>query len=446
MSCADDTDTLRASLGACFEHDRESDTVRITSAEGTEIEVAGPDLRECLDWLVRGHGSPARGPYGELLDRARVRLLDLEARVRSEDAAARVELDTLLARASHERLAAVAADERLRTYSLARRALDQSRQVIPHDPSLAKELAELGRCIAGALNPQAYGTSQVRDLQACAEAVYANALRVLGDLRAAAAAFCAAREYQELGSGDPTTAVEIDDLETSLRRSLRDFPAALELSQRVIETNLELNQTDAAAQALQQRSIILDEMGEVEAAIEVLQTASILAESSSNEMLAMTIRHSLGICLARSGRATEAARQMRENTPLYRRLSSPKLDGCRLWLEGLIALGSDDLAAAADSLSRSRAVFEAHGFPYDTAQVSLDLAAALAGLGRATEVRDLAAATYAFMESREVHPDALAALAVFRQAAAREELTRELLHGLAQRLSRASALAPPAAS
>jgi hypothetical protein len=154
----------------------------------------------------------------------------------------------------------------------------------------------------------------------------------------------------------------------------------------------------------------------------------------------------LAICLARIGRIAEAGALLRDNRDLYERLSSPKVDGCRLWLEGLIALGAGDAAAAAGALGRSRAVFEDHGFPYDTAQVSLDLAAALAGLGRAAEVRELAAATYAFLESREVHPDALAALAVFRQAAAREELSRELLRGLAQRLSRASALAPPAAS
>jgi tetratricopeptide (TPR) repeat protein len=446
MSCADDSDPLRASLGTCFENDRERDTVRITAADGTEIEVPGPDLRECLSWLSTGAPSSAAGPYGKLLDRSRARLVEMEIRVQREERNARQDLVELLGQAPGERQSKVAADERLRTYSLARRAAEQSRATVLHDPALALELAALGRGIAAQLDPRTYGGPQVRHLQAYAEAVFGNALRVTGDLRGAAGAFALAREYLDLGGDEPSEALEVDDLESSLCRSLRDYRRALELSARVVEGNLELGQTDASARALQKRSIILQEMGEIEEAINVLQNAAELAADSSDSFLVFRIRHGLAICLARIDRIEEAGALLEENRGLYQRLSSPKVDGCRLWLEGLVALGKNDLAAAADALGRSRAVFEEHGFPYDTAQVSLDLAAALAGLGRTAEVRELAAATYAFMESREVHPDALAALAVFRQAAAREELSRELLRGLAQRLGRASALAPPLAS
>ncbi len=446
MSCADDSDRLWASLGTGFEYDREHDTVRITAADGTEIEVPGPDLRECLHWLSAGAPAPVPGPYRKVLDRSRARLREVELRVLREERDARQDLVDLLGRAPEERRSLIAADERLRTYSLARWAAEQSRSTVLHDPTLALELAAAGREIAGRLDPRTYGGSHVRDLQAYAEAVFGNALRVTGDLRGAAGAFALAREYLELGGGDPSEALEVDDLESSLCRSLRDFRRALELSERVVEGNLELGQTDSAARALQKRSIILQEMGELEEAIDVLRTAAALAVDSSDDSLVFRIHHGLAICLARADRIPEARGLLEQNRDLYRFLSSPKVDGCRLWLEGLIALGGDDLPAAAEALSRSRALFEEHGFPYDTAQVSLDLAAALAGLGRAAEVRELAAATYAFMESREVHPDALAALAVFRQAAAREELSRELLRGLAQRLGRASALAPPPAS
>lgn len=446
MLCAEDFDRLWASLGTGFEHDREHDTVRITVADGSEIEVPGPDLRECLHWLLAGAGSPAPGPYAELFDRSRARLCEMEVRVRREERDARQDLVDLLGRAPEERRSMVAADGRFRTYSLARWAAEQSRNTVRHDPPLALDLAALGRDIASQLDPRVYGGAQVRNLQAYAEAVYGNALRVTGDLCGAVGAFALAREYLDLGGDEPSEALEVDDLESSLWRSLRDFQRALKLSDRVVEGNLELGQTEAAARALQMRAIILDEMGEGEEAIRALRAAAELAADSSDGFLVLTIRHGLAICLARSDRTDEAGAILEQNRDLYQRLSSPKVDGCRLWLEGLVALGAGDLEAAADALGRSRAVFEEHGFPYDTAQVSLDLAAALAGLGRTAEVRELAAATYAFMESREVHPDALAALAVFRQAAAREELSRELLRGLAQRLGRASALASPPAS
>jgi tetratricopeptide (TPR) repeat protein len=420
--------------------------VRVTAADGTEIEVPGPDLRECLSWLSSEATVPAPSPYGELLDRSRARLREVEVRVSREERDAQRALVDLLGRGREERTALVAADERLRTYSLARRAAEQSRNHVLVDPTMSFELALLGREIASQLDPQIYGAAQVRNLQAYTEAVYGNGLRVTGDLRGAIHAFRLAHDYLDLGGDDPFETLEVEDLECSLWRSMRDFPRALELAERLVEGNLELGQTEAAARGLLKRAMVLDEMDEDEEAIAALEIATKWVAESSDTLLVFSIRHSLAICLARTGRVAEAGAILEENRDLYQHVSSPKVDGCRLWLEGLIALGSDDLPAAAAALSRARDVLEIHGFPYDTAQVSLDLAAALGGLGRTAEVRDLAAATYAFMESREVHPDALAALAVFRQAAAREELSRELLRGIAQRLSRASSFAPPAAS
>jgi tetratricopeptide (TPR) repeat protein len=434
---------LDAGLGTSFELERPADLVRITAPDGTEVEIPGPDLRECLDWLAASSTRLSTSPYGELVERVRAELVVLESRVVREERSASETLERLLSRPAGERIRLCEHDALYRTYSLARRALDRSRHESLRDPALALELAELGRHIASLLDPQMYGGPQVRDLQAGAEAVYGNGLRLVGDLGTALSAFQRARGLLELGSGDPSEALEVDDLESSLRRVLRDFPRALELSQRVVEGNLELGQTAAAAQALQQRAIMLDEMGEVDAAIEVLQIASVMAASESSPLLVCTIRHSLAVCLARSGRPSEAAELLAENRDLYGQLSSPKIDGCRLWLEGLIALESGRPAAAAERLARSRSTFGEHGFGYDLAQVSLDLAEAFASLGRFADIRELAAETYLFMESRHVHPDALAALAVFSQAAAREQLDRELLRSLARRLERAATSAPP---
>jgi hypothetical protein len=75
----------------------------------------------------------------------------------------------------------------------------------------------------------------------------------------------------------------------------------------------------------------------------------------------------------------------------------------------------------------------------DAAVVSLDLAAVLNSLGRYREVRAVTAASYTLLESQGVHPDALAALAQFQQAAAQETLTRELIRQVARRV----AFSPP---
>lgn len=445
MSCPDDQRSLLATLGTRFEYDPGHDSVKIVGPHGTELEVPGPDLRQCLDWL-KGDPGATPSPYGKLLEGARAGMRELEALIGREQRGAAHLLDELMGLGDGEHRSRLSADERFRTYALARLAVDRSRETVAREPKVALELSELGRELSAQLDPRVYGGPQLRDLQAYAEAVYGNALRVAGDFRGSKAAFRQAREYLGLGSGDWSEELEVDELETSLRRTMRDFPRALELSDRVIEGTLALGQKDAAARALQQRAFILDEMEEPVAAIEALEVASELATGTEDRVLLFAIHHGLAVCLARTGRCEDAGRVLSANRELYRQLSSAKVDGCRLWLEGLIALELSGPADAAEPLEQARRAFETGGFPFETAQVSLDLAGALAELGRGAEVGDLAAATYAFLESNEVHQDALSALAVLRQAAAREEVGRELLRDLARRLNRASSLPVPRAS
>lgn len=443
MTHCDDPGLLNASLGTVFVHDRGRDVVYIATEDGAAVEVPGPDLRELLEVLTRRQATPTESPYGDLLDRARLQLVEMEARLARECREAQGRLAALLTLPPAQRPGAVESDARFRTYSVAARALERSRHAVHHDPDLSRELADIGRQVAGRLNPQVYGASRVRDLQGYAEAVYANALRVSGDLRGAQAGFGTAREYLALGSPESAEALEIDDLETSLARDLRDFPRALALSDRVVAGQEALGQELAVARALQMRAILLDEMGEPEQAIAVLGEAEERARGCDSGMLALTIRHSRTLCCARAGRHQEASELFARTQGLYRQLSSPKVDACRLWAEGALALEAGRPADAVEPLSRSRSLFESHGYAFDAALVSLELAAALAALGRSAEVLELAAATYAFMESRQIHPDALAALAVFRQAAVREELSRELLRRLARRLERLADLRPP---
>lgn len=434
-----------ASLGTEFDHDCGRDRIRITAIDGSETEVPGPDLREYLD-LMGGGSCSCEPPYGDVFDRVRRGLTEAESRVRSEQARAEGDLAALLDLSAAERRRAAEADPRFQTICLATRALEEARKAVRQHPRRSLELAELGRCIAHLLNPQVYGARQLRDLQAYAEAVHGNVLRVNGELRAAHGSFLTARELLDLGTGDPGTALEIDRFETSLCRQVRDFPRALELSERVIAGNLELGEFDAAAQALQKRAIVLDVMGETERALEALQDAARLAEGSDVPLLTFTVHHSLALCLVRLGRPLEAEEWWPVIESAARRLSSCRIDATCLWLRGLIEHEHGNWSGAAETLERARAIFQEDDFLFDVANVSLDLAAAYAALGQGARVAELAAATYAYMEAHEVHRDALMALAVLRQAAVREELSRDLLRSLGQRLERAFAQTPPPAS
>ncbi len=71
---------------------------------------------------------------------------------------------------------------------------------------------------------------------------------------------------------------------------------------------------------------------------------------------------------------------------------------------------------------------------YDTALVTLELAALYIEEGRTSEVRDLAREMIEVFRAQDVHREALAALAVFHSAAVLETATVELTREIAGRL------------
>lgn len=442
MAYRDDSESIQASLGTVFLNDRVEDVVYISTEDGAEIHVPGPDLREFMERLLAAGASATERGYGDLLDRVRLDLGTLESRVRDEERQAEASLGRLLSVPPAERPRLIDAEARFRTYSLASRVVQRSMEMVHEAPNVALEFAELACGVAAALDPRSYGSTHVRDLQAHAAAVRGNALRVLGDFAAARRLFAEARELLSLGSAESPEGLEVDRLESSLLRDLRDFPRALTLLDRVHEGYLDLGETESATRALYQKGILLDEAGEPTAAIEVLGDAATLAAGGANGLLNLHIRHSLTICLARAGQTGRAAELFASIQGLYRVHFTPLLDARRFWAQGLIELEAGNPAGVLEPLARARGIFESHGYAFDLALVTLDQAAAFAGLGRPEAVRDLAAATYAYLESREVHPDALAALAVFQQAAARKRVSRELLRDVAKRVVEASSRRP----
>ena len=74
---------------------------------------------------------------------------------------------------------------------------------------------------------------------------------------------------------------------------------------------------------------------------------------------------------------------------------------------------------------------------FDAALLSLDLAILSIEEGRTAEVRDLAGEMVEIFRFRDVHPEVLAALAVFQAAAGLDAVTAELVRDLAGYLTRA---------
>jgi hypothetical protein len=88
-------------------------------------------------------------------------------------------------------------------------------------------------------------------------------------------------------------------------------------------------------------------------------------------------------------------------------------------------------------LKEARDFFVRHEIGFDAAMVLLDLATVYDRRGDSAELKRLAAEMVPIFASRDVHPEALAALALFQKAAAAEQVDRALLDRIASEFHRA---------
>jgi tetratricopeptide (TPR) repeat protein len=360
-------------------------------------------------------------------------VLSRTSRVVEERTAAPAQLAELLAMPNHERESAVASQRKLQTYSLAAYTLERCEKVVFHDPAMAGELARLARTIAGQADPRACGgAAALADLEAYAMAMEANAQRVAGDLRESFRTFMTARRVQERGGADPDLSARIDHLEASLRRDLRQFPAALELLDQAEQVFISLKDRNMQARTIINRANVFLVMRELDLVLENLRQALPLAQ---DPWLALIVRHNLIFALAECGRAREAADLYESSRDLYLQFNDPHTTSRRLWAEGIIARElEEDLAKAERLLSKASDRLAEHGYLLEAALAGLDLAAVYARLGQSAEVLRVASDLVRLFQVRDVHPEALAALKMVQEAAERQAVSLALLSEAADRV------------
>jgi hypothetical protein len=137
------------------------------------------------------------------------------------------------------------------------------------------------------------------------------------------------------------------------------------------------------------------------------------------------------------GRYREARTLYLRARPLYRAATDAWTRNRRLWVLGRIACGLGRPRPAERLFRAAREGFLAEGVPYDTALVSLDLALLFAGQGRSRELRRLAEEMMPVFASRQIHREALAALAFLKAAVESERASLELVSRVAAYLRRA---------
>jgi len=109
---------------------------------------------------------------------------------------------------------------------------------------------------------------------------------------------------------------------------------------------------------------------------------------------------------------------------------------CR-WLEGQVAAGLGRIEEALAAFEEVLCEFTAEEIAYDAALVALELAALYLEQGRTAEVKGLAEGMVWIFREQKVDAETEKALALFREAAAREAVTIELARRLAAHVTRA---------
>jgi len=321
------------------------------------------------------------------------------------------------------------------SWALAELLCNESDTVVPHQPAQAIELARLAIEIA----ERVPGSSPWRSaMVAYCWAHLGNARRVHGTLPAADEAFQHAEAAWQEGktSGlapDLLDLFRLFDLKSSLRSDQRRMGEALEL-------------LDQAAQAdpgqkrrgllLLKKAQVLEAMGELERAIATLFEAEPWI-TPEEPRLYLCLRQNLVDFLSKVQQFEEAAALLPEARAIIQQ-SANDIDYLRLrWVEARILAGMGQTEDAIALFNRVRAAFARRGIAFDTALISLELATIHARLGNTEAVKSLARHMAPIFQAQAVPREALAALALFRQAAEREMVSLGMAEQLVSYLRRA---------
>jgi transcriptional regulator with XRE-family HTH domain len=390
-------------------------------------ELSGADLRLARLAAARFGAEAAEAAERHLRELGRARRVR-QARAR----AARLWRTLARCRPAERRLLVEAAAE-FRSWAVCERLCEESARAAADRARRALGLARLALRAA-----ELAAGSEVwrRRLQGFCWAFIANALRVVGRLPAAEAAFARAwRLWREGEGADPGILPEwrLLDLEASLRRDLRQWPEALVL----LDQARTAAPSAAAGRILLKRAFTLEQAGESAAALAVLREAAPLVAGAEEPRLSCVLRFNVITNLCHLGRYGEAAELLPEVRKLTVGLGN-ELDLIRaLWLAGRVAAGQGRRGEARAAFDQARRDFTVHGNGYDAALVALELAVLELEDGQTKAVRGLAQEMVSIFRAQRVHREALAALRLFSQAAQAETATAEQARGLLAYLERA---------
>jgi tetratricopeptide (TPR) repeat protein len=356
--------------------------------------------------------------YDEVLDRVFQRVERVERMLAKERSQARELLAFLEPHPIQRQRLMLHNSAKFRSRALCEELIEASQERGFKDPERALELADLAIEVSRMLPEDHCGADPAIQLESRAWAQSANAQRILGNLEVAERCFATAEELlAETNGVGIFDEARLYDLKASLRRDQRRWPEALELHDRVIGIYQCLGQRHLLGRAYAQKATVISEIGDFASSISLLRRALELLDPKEEPRMFLAARHNLIWALCESERFREAFALLFHTRPFYLQ-AGDRMNLIRMrWLEGQVAAGLGRLEQAEVAFQEVRRAFGELSFDFDGALVSLDLAVLLARQGRATEVQRIAEEVLAIFVSRSVHREAIAAIALLKQAA-----------------------------
>lgn len=392
-------------------------------------ETGGADAeRQRIDRIVQSLADAATQVGRPLVAR-----LSLEMRALVDRQAAQGSLTRLLRRTPAERRTLIRKTQEYRTWAVSELACAESLKAAPNNADRALELAEL----AVEISQQVAGEPLMRKrCEGYAGAHLGNAKRVHGNLQESDATFARALPLWKVGApGDPGLLNEarVLGLQASLRIDQRRPKEALIL----IAEALAVDRHGETKYLLINRARSLELMGDYVGSISTLRQAESLIDGNAEPRLLLVARFNAIGHLNHLLRFTEAEAKLPQARALAERLGQ-ELDLVRTrWMEGWVAAGLGRRAEAVVALEQVSRDFSTREIPFDAALATLELATLYLEEGRTAEVRRLALGLSWIFKSAAVHPQALAALRLFYDAAETQAVAVDLSRRIGDYLYRA---------
>lgn len=306
----------------------------------------------------------------------------------------------------------------------------ESRKLRHDRAHLSERVALLAVRAAAQLDCTVYGTRLVADLRARAWTYVSVARRLGGDFQGAHDACSEAWRFLETGTGDVLERALLLECEGTLLKDQWRFAEAGRSLRHAASLFSLVGDDHATGRSLAILANLYQLDDDLPKAIETLRQAAERIDPTLDATLLLSIRHNLASYLIDSGDYAQAQRLLDDLSDLGDQVAEP-LHLRRRWLQAQIHHGQGRFAEAEAELTGVQEGFIAAGLGYDAATVSIELAILFAEQGRFSEMRRLADEMLPIFRAQDIGREALAALAIFQQAARMEEVTLKLARDLA---------------